>query len=172
MVAYLKATPNEKAYSDYLCVAREGEKEEAMDTACSHTADSMGKPKVMSFFPLGKLKGNQPMKTPTVSVVHLEQDSADKQENAKSDDPSRIEGVMEEFIMHLTQAVKEAQQDEKCCYHCSSPEHFICKCPLVKASRSATHLNWKEETALEKGAWTPQVKVTKLKAPPEGMPKV
>ena len=125
----------------------------------------------MSFFPLWKLKGNQPIKTPTVWVVHLEQDSTDKKESAKSDDPDGIEDVMEEFIVCLAPGVKEAQQDEKHCYHCSRPEHFICKCPLVKASRSATHLNWKEGMVPEKGAWTPLVKVTKLKVPPEGMPK-
>ena len=104
-------------------------------------------------------------------MAHLEQDSADKEESAESDNPNGIEGMMEEFIVCLAQAVKEAQQDEKCCYHCSSPEHFICECPLVKVSRSATHLNWKEGMALEKGAQTPQVKVTKPKVPLEEMPK-
>ena len=48
---------------------------------------------------------------------------------------------------------------------------FICECPLVTASRTAIHLNQKEGTAPEKGAWTPQVKVTKLKAPQDRMPK-
>ena len=28
--------------------------------------------------------------------------------------------------------------EEKCCYHCSSPEHFICDCPLVRALREYT----------------------------------
>ena len=71
----------------------------------------------------------------------MEEDNSDKEESAKSNDPNGIEGMTEEFIVHLARAVKEAQQDEKCCYHCSCPEHFICKCPLVKASRIATHLN-------------------------------
>ena len=119
------------------------------------------KPRVMSFFPLQKLKGTQPVKTSAIWVAHLEEDSADKEEGAKSNGPDGIEGMTEEFIVHLARAVKEAQQDEKCCYHCSNPEHFICKCPLVKASR----------TALEKRAQTPQVKVAKLKAPQERMPK-
>ena len=88
-----------------------------------------------------KAVGNQPTKTPAVWVACSEQDSADKEGSAKSDDPSGIKGVMEEFIVHLAQAVKEAQQDEKCCYHCSIPEHFIHECLLVKTSRSATHLN-------------------------------
>ena len=67
--------------------------------------------------------------------MHLEQDSADKEESAESDDLIGIKGVTEEFIVHLAQAVKEAQQDEKHCYHCSSPEYFIPECLLVKASR-------------------------------------
>ena len=57
MVAYLKASNNEKTYSDCLQVAREDEKEEAMEASCSQTADSTSKPKSMSFFPLQKLKG-------------------------------------------------------------------------------------------------------------------
>ena len=171
MVAYLKASTNEKTYSNYLWVMREAEKEEVMEPPHIWTANNQNKPKVMSFFPLWKLKGNQPVKTPAVWMAHLEQDSADKEESAKSDKPNRIEGVMEEFIVCLALAVKEAQQDEKHCYHCSSPEHFIHECLLVKTSRSAKHLNQKEGMALEKGAWTPQVKVTKLKAPPKGIPK-
>ena len=49
---------------------------------------------------------------------------------------------------------------------------FIHECPLVKASRTATHLNQKEGTVLEKGAQTPQVKMAKLKVPQDGMPKI
>ena len=120
---------------------REAEKEDAMETLHNKTTDNQNKPKVMSFFLLQKLKGNQPTKTPAVQIAHLEQHSADKEESTKSDDPNRVEGMMEEFIVHLAWAVKEAQQDEKCCYHCSSLEHFICECPLVKTSRSAIHLN-------------------------------
>ena len=63
------------------------------------------------------------------------------EKSAKSNDPDGIKDVTEEFIVCLAQAVKEAQQDEKCCYQCSSPAHFIHKCQLVKASRTATHLD-------------------------------
>ena len=40
MVAYLKASTNEKTYSDYLQAAREAEKEEAMEPFHSQTADN------------------------------------------------------------------------------------------------------------------------------------
>ena len=55
MEAYLKASANEKMYSDYLWAAREAE-EEAMGPSCSQTTDKASKPKAMSFFPLQKLK--------------------------------------------------------------------------------------------------------------------
>ena len=141
MVAYLKASTNEKTYSDYLQAVREAEKEEAMDPSHSQTADSTSKSKVMSFFPLQKLKGTQPTKTPAVWVAHLEEESANKEEGTESEDPNGIKGVTKEFIVCLARAVKDAQQEEKHCYHCSSPEHFIQDCPLVKASRMDLHLN-------------------------------
>ena len=50
---------------------------------------------------------------------------------------------------------ERSQADEKCCYHCSSPEHFICNCLLVKTSRDKKQLNGKEGMASTKGAWTP-----------------
>ena len=141
MVAYLKASTNKKMYSDYLQAAREAEKEEVMEPSHSQMADNLIKPKVMSFFSLQKLKGIQPVKAPTVWVVYLEEDSTDKEEGTESNDPDGIKGITEGFIVCLARAVKEVKQEEKCCYHCSSLEHFIHKCPLVKASRAATTLN-------------------------------
>ena len=67
-------------------------------------------------------------------VVHLEEESTDKEEGTESEDPNGIKGLTKEFMVHLTWEVKDAHQEEKCCYHCSSPEHFIHNCPLVKAS--------------------------------------
>ena len=86
----------------------------------------------------------------------------------KSDDPGRIEGVTEEFMVCLTRAAKDAQADEKHCYHCSSPEHFICNCPLVKTSRDKKHLNGKEGMALIKGAQTSQTMTSAVKSPQTG----
>ena len=106
----------------------------------------------MSFFPLQKLKGTQPTKTPTVRAVHLEEEGSDKQADTISKDPDEIVGVTEEFIVCLARVVKGAQRDEKCGYHCNSTEHFIHECLLVKASRSATNLNQKKGTGL--GPWS------------------
>ena len=112
-----------------------------MEPSHSQTANNASKPKAMSFFPLLKLKGTQSAKTPAVHVVHLEEGGSDKDRDGKSGDPNGIKGVTEEFIVCLARSVKDAHQEEKCCYHCSSLEHFAHECPLVKASRTATHLN-------------------------------
>ena len=79
--------------------------------------------------------------------------------------PGRIEGVAEEFMVHLARAVKDAQADGKCCYHCNSPEHFIHSCPLIKTSREEKQLNGKEGTALMKGAQTPLTTTNTMKSP-------
>ena len=84
-VAYLKATANETTYSDYLWAVQEAEKEEAMEPSHSKTAASTSKPKAMSFFPLWKLKGSQPTKTPVVWVAHLQEESADREECTDSE---------------------------------------------------------------------------------------
>ena len=78
MVAYLKASTNEKTYSDYLQAVREAEKEETLEPSHSQMANNPTKPTVMSFFPLQKLKGTQLVKNPAVWVVHLDEDSTDK----------------------------------------------------------------------------------------------
>ena len=108
MVAYLKASTNEKTYSDYLWAGKEAEKEEVIEPSCSQTADSTSKSKVISFFPLQKLKGTQPGRTPAVQLMHLEE-NADKEKGTENKDPDDIEGITEEFIVHLARAVKEAQ---------------------------------------------------------------
>ena len=129
MVAYLKVGPQVRTYSDYLRATREAEKEDSLELSQSsrtQTADSPSKPRTTSFFPLRMLKGNQPpSKKPTVCLAQLEEEEADNGKDPESDDPDGIEGVTEEFMVQLARAVKDAQADEKCCYHCSSPEHFI-----------------------------------------------
>ena len=157
MIAYLKAGPQVRTYSDYLratCEAKE-DSIELPQGPRTQTMDNPPKPRTTSFFPLRKLKGNQPLlKKPAVHLAHLEEEDASDNEDPESNDPGRIEGVTEEFMVCLARAVKNAQTDEKCCYHCSSLEHFICNCPLVKTTREKKQLNSKEGTASTKGAWT------------------
>ena len=69
--------------------------------------------------------------------------------------------------MHLVRAVKDAQKEEKYCYHYSSLDHPICNCPLVKASRTKSHLNHKEGMEPKKGARAPQTKATMPMTPPD-----
>ena len=104
-------------------------------------------------------------------LTHLEEEDAGNGEDPESDDPSGIEGVTEEFLVHLARVVKDAQADEKCCYHCSSPEHFIFNCLLVKTSRDKKQLNWKEGTASMKVAWTPLTMTSTIKSPQTEAPE-
>ena len=146
MVAYLKAGLQVRTYSDYLRVAGEAEKEDSIELSQSsrfQTTDGLSKPRTTSFFPLRKLKVNQPLsKKPTICLAQLEEEDADDGEDLESDDPDGIEGVMEEFMIRLARAVKDTQMDEKCCYHCSSPEHFIHNCMLMKTARDKKQVKW------------------------------
>ena len=129
MVAYLKAGPQVRMYSDYLRAAREAEKEDSIELSWGsrfQTTDSTSRPRTTSFFPLRKLKGYQPLsKKPTVHLAQLEEEDADDGNDPESDDPNGLEGVTEEFMVRIARVVKDAQMDKKCCYHCSSPKHFI-----------------------------------------------
>ena len=136
-------------------------------------ADNTAKPRAASFFPLQKLKGTQPaLNAPTVCLAHLEEESAEKDEEVEKEDPHGLDGVTEEFMVCLEMGVKDAQVEEKFFYHCSSLEHFICNCPSLKASGANTHLKSKEGTVPKKGAQTPQMKATTPKTPQEEAPKV
>ena len=72
MLAYLKVVPQVRTYSDYLRATREAEKEDSIEFSQSsrvQAANSPSKLRTTSFFPLRKLKGNQPLsKKPTVHI--------------------------------------------------------------------------------------------------------
>ena len=124
------------------------------------------RPRATSFFPLRKLKGSQPFtKKPTVCLAQLDEEGIDKGEDQESDDPDGIKGVMEEFMVQLARAVKDTQMDERRCYHCSSPEHFIRNCPLMKTIRDKKQVNGKEGMAMMKGAQTPLKMMSTGKSP-------
>ena len=113
-----------------------------------------------------KLKGSQPFpKKPAIWLAQLDEEDADDGEDPESDDPDGIEGVMEDFMVWLARAVKDAQMDEKHCYHCSSPEHFIRNCLLMKTARDKKQLNGKEGMAMTKGAQTPPKATSTIKSP-------
>ena len=70
-------------------------------------------------------------------------------------------------MVQLARVVKDAQADEKHCYHCSSPEHFIHNCLLMKTTRDKKLLNGKEGMAMMKGVWTPLTTMDAAKSPPK-----
>ena len=98
-------------------------------------------------------------------LTQLEEEDANDGKDLKSDDPNGIDGVTKEFMIRLARVMKDAQVDEKHCYHCSSPEHFIHNCSLMKAARDKKQLNGKEGTAMVKGAQTPPKPTNAAKSP-------
>ena len=110
MVGYLKAGPQVRTYSNYLRATREAEKEDSLELSRSsrtQLANGLSKPRPTSFFPLRKLKGNQPLsKKPAICLVQLEEEEADDGKDPESDDPDGIEGVIEEFMVWLARVVK------------------------------------------------------------------
>ena len=169
MVAYLKVGPQVRTYSDYLRATREAEKEDSIELSQSsrtQATDGPAKPRTTSFFPLRKLKGNQPFpKKPAICLVQLEEEDANNGKDPESDNPNGTEGVMEEFMVQLARGVKDAQVDERHCYHCNIPEHFIRNCLLMKTARDKKQLNGKEGMVMTKGAWTPPKAMNTLKSP-------
>ena len=105
------------------------------------------------------------MKKPAMHLTQLEEEGTNDGKDPESNDPDGIEGVTEEFMVRLARVVKDAQVDEKHCYHCSSPEHFIHNCLLMKATRDKRQLNGKEGTAMVKGAQTPLKSANVTKSP-------
>ena len=79
------------------------------------------------------------------------------------------QGCYEEFMVCLARAVKDAPADEKYCYHCSSLEHFICDCPLIKTLREKKQLNAKKGT-VKKGAQTPLATASVSESPTKEAP--
>ena len=176
IVAYLKVGLQVRTYSDYLRAAQEGEEETSMELSWgprTQATNTPPKPMAISFIPLSKLKGNQPIpKMPAVPLTHLEEEDARSNEDQASDNPSGIKGVTEEFMVHLARGVKDAQVDEKCCYHCSSLEHFIHNCLFIKTLRESKQLNSKEGMASKKGTLAPLMTAYVSKSPQMEVPEV
>ena len=156
-------------YLDYLRATREAKKEDSIKLSRSPRPPATNgptRPRATSFFPLRKLKGSQPFtKKPTVCLAQLDEEGFDEGEDQESDDPNGIEGITEEFMVQVARVVKDAQMDEKCCYHCSSPEHFIHNCLLMKTIRDKKQLNGKEGMATMKGTRTPPKTTSAGKSP-------
>ena len=176
MVAYLKVGLQVRTYSNYFRVAQEAEKEDSMELSCSprtQATNNTPKPCPTSFFPLWKPKGNQPTpKAPAVWLAHLEEEGVRRDEDEGSNGSDGTDRITEEFMVCLARAVKDAQTEEKPCYHCSSPEHVIHNCLLVRTLREKLQLNGKEGMQSKKGAWTPPTTATTPKNLQTEVPKV
>ena len=143
-----------------------------METSWSLATASTNKLRPTSFFPLQKFKGSQPAIALSAQMAHPEEKSTDEEEGINDEDPDGIKGMTEEFIVCLARVVKDAQQTEKCCYYCDSPDHFIHDCPWLVGMKADVPLNQKEGIVPGKGGQDPQVKMmAMLKVPQDRMPK-
>ena len=100
MVAYLKAGLQVRTYSDYLRATCKAKKEDSIELPQgprTQTTDNPPQPRTTSFFPLRRLKGNQPLlKMPAVCLAHLEEEDAGDDEDQESDKKSyrRVHGLL------------------------------------------------------------------------------
>ena len=177
MVAYLKAGPQVRTYSDYLRATREAEKEDLIKLSQGSRIQTgrwvHQNQGPLASFPWGNWRViSHSLKKPAIQLAQLEEEDADDGGDPKSDDPDRIEGVTEEFMVQLARVVKDTQMDEKHCYHCSSPEHFIHNCPLMKTTRDKKQSNRKEGMAMTKGARAPLTTVSAIKSPQKEVQEV
>ena len=97
MVAYLKVGPQVRTYSDYLRATQKAVKEDSIEFPQgprAQTTDNPPQPRTTSFFPLRKLKGNQPLlKMPAVHLVDLEEEDASDDEDKGVMIPAELEGL-------------------------------------------------------------------------------
>ena len=85
MVAYLKASAHEKMYSNCLWVAREVEKEEAMEPSHSQTTNKTSKARWWVSVLCKSWKACSLPRPPAVRAVHLEEDGFDEEVGTKSE---------------------------------------------------------------------------------------
>ena len=71
-------------------------------------------------------------------------------------------------MVHLARAVKDTQTEEKCCYHCSSLEHFICNCLLVKTFERKYAVKLQGGDGIKEGILNPSDQSHNTKEPPGG----
>ena len=121
IVAYLRAGLQVRTYSDYLRATQEAEKEDSMEFPPGPRTQATNTPPpnqgLPVSFPWGNSRATSPsQKHPTVHLVHLEEEHAGGNEDQESDNPTGIKGVVEECMVFLARAIKDAQVDEKHCY--------------------------------------------------------
>ena len=105
-------------------------------------------------------------------LVHLEEESARRDKDEGSEDPNSIDGVTEEFMVHLARAVRDNQTEEKCCYHCSSPEPFHPQLTTHEDLEEKYAVKLQGGDGIEEGSLDPSDKNHNTQEPPGEVPKV
>ena len=151
MVAYLKAGLQVRTYSDYLRAAWEAEKEDSMELPrVPRTQNTDNAPKPWAS-PCRNSRATSPPPKHQQCIWHIwRKKMLGEMRTKRVMIQTELKGLKEEFMVCLARAVKDTQAEEKCCYHCSSPEHFIHNCLLIKILRENAQLNSKEGMASKK----------------------
>ena len=156
MVAYLKAGPQVRTYSDCL---REPKKWRRKILWSFPRVQGLRQPIMPQSYelPVSFLCRNSRAASPPQKhqpcIWHTWRKKALEETRTKGMMiPMELMGLLRNLWCVLQGAVKDAQTEEKCCYHCSSLEHFIHNCPLMKTLRGKLQLNGKEGMVSKKGA--------------------
>ena len=96
-------------------------------------------------------------------MAHLEEQDAGNDEDQESDNPGRIEGVMEEFMVHLARAVKNTQAEEKCYY----TRTFHLQLSAHKDFQGKETVKWQGGDGIDEGSLDPSNNNQHHEEPPD-----
>ena len=99
-------------------------------------------------------------------LANLEQEGARKDKDEGSNDPNRINGVIEEFMVHLARAIKDAKQRRSAAITVVAQNIFTCNCPLMKTLKK-TAVKWQGGDGIKEGSLDPSNNSYHTKEPPE-----
>ena len=169
MVAYMKASTNEKTYSNYLWPVREAEKEDAMEPLCNQMAENQTKAQgdEPSFLD-ERWKAPSPLRPLQDRCCTWKSMALTKKKVPRVMTPMEFRAWQRSLWCVWPRLWRKINRNEKHCYHHSSPEHSIHECPLVKASRTATHFNWKRGDGTGEGSLDPSHQDGQAKGIPGG----
>ena len=81
---------------------------------------------------------------------------------------AELKELQKSLMVCLGRAVKDNQADEKCCYHCSSLEHFIWQLPTHKDFQGKETVKWQGGDGFNEGSPDPSDNNQCHEEPPDG----
>ena len=104
-------------------------------------------------------------------LAHLKEEGTKRDKEVESEDPDNINRATEEFMVCLMRAVKDPQLVEKCCYHCSSNDHFNLQVSTSEGLKGQCSVKLQGGDSIKEGSLDPLMKVAMSKNPQEEVPK-